>query len=136
MKWIFGKHETKILIGRQEEPQKSGSYDNEVDILNHFVDSYLSEYKDKLKVVSNTDDYTTLQYDEMDLMKLKYSDNAKWITIFVAPKIKKDYIDNELFITQKNKNQLHWKSFIKSDADLTKYVEICLKDLEFWKNMQ
>lgn len=133
MKWTFGNKEVKILIGKQDEKKPSNSYDDEVSILNNFIDSYLSDYKDKLKVVNNTDSYTTLQYNEMDLIRLKYSDNTKWITIFIPPKFKNEYIDNELFITQKNKNQLHWKSILNDKSDLTKFVDICIKDINFWQ---
>lgn len=133
MKWTFGNKEVSILIGKQDEKKPSNSYDDEVSILNNFIDSYLSDYKDKLKVVNNTDSYTTLQYNEMDLIRLKYSDNTKWITIFIPPKFKNEYIDNELFITQKNKNQLHWKSILNDKSDLTKFVDICIKDINFWQ---
>ena len=133
MKWTFGNKEVSILIGKQDEKQPSNSYDDEVSILNNFIDSYLSDYKDKLKIVNNTDSYTTLQYNEMDLIRLKYSDNTKWITIFIPPKFKNEYIDNELFITQKNKNQLHWKSILNDKSDLTKFVDICIKDINFWQ---
>ena len=133
MKWNFGNHSASILVGRQEEPTTSISYDDEVSILNSFIDSYLSEYKDKLQVVSNTQDYTTLQYNEIDLIRLKYSDKSKWITIFIPPKYKNDYIDNELFITQKNKNQLQWKSIINDKSDLSKFADICIRDIEFWQ---
>lgn len=133
MKWNFCSHSASILVGKQEEPTTSISYDDEVSILNSFIDSYLSEYKDNLQIVSNTDDYTTLKYNDMDLIRLKYSDNTKWITIFIPPKYKNEYIENELFITQKNKNQLHWKSVITNKNDLSKYVDICIRDIEFWQ---
>lgn len=125
----------KILVGRKEEKIESINYSNEEEILNNFIDSYLSEYKDKLIVVSNTNDYTTLQYNEMDLIRLKYSDKSKWITIFISPTIKNEYMNNELFINQKNKNQLHWKSNLTSSNDLQKYIDICIKDIEFWNKL-
>ena len=132
MKWEFKNAEFSILVGRKEEPKLSESYNQEVDILNNFIDAYLCDYKDKITIVSNTSDYTTLQYDEMDLIRLKYSDKTKWITIFIAPSIKKEYIDNPLFNSQKNKNQLHWKSIISDKSDLSNFNDICIKDIEFW----
>lgn len=133
MKWTFGNKSASILVGRKTEPTTSTSYDDEVSILNNFVDSYLSDYKDKMQVVSNSGNYTTLKYGDFDLIRLKYSDNTKWITIFIPPKYKNDYIDNDLFITQKNKNQLHWKSLINDKTDLSKYVDICVRDINFWQ---
>lgn len=133
MKWTFGNKSVSILVGKQTEPTTSTSYDDEVSILNNFVDSYLSDYKDKMQVVSNSGNYTTLKYGDFDLIRLKYNDNTKWITIFIPPKYKNDYIDSDLFITQKNKNQLHWKSLINDKTDLSKYVDICVRDINFWQ---
>ena len=132
MKFKAGDKEFTFLVGRMTEKTESASYDNEVDILNNFVDSYLIDYKDKLHIVSNSSDYTTLQYGEMDLIRLKYGEKAKWLTIFMPPKIKKEYMDNELFADQKNKNQIQWKSKIEDPNDLCKFVELCLKDIDFF----
>lgn len=131
MKFKAGDKEFTFLVGRMTEKTESTSYDNEVDILNNFVDSYLTDYKDKLHIVSNSSSYTTLRYGIMDLIRLKYSEKAKWLTIFMPPKVNKEYIDNDLFTNQKNKNQIHWKSFIDDSSELSNFVEICLKDIDF-----
>ena len=133
MKWTFGNYSTSIIVGRKTEPTKSTSYDNEVSILTNFVNSYLIDYIDKLQIVSNTENYTTLKYKEHDLIRLKYSDKSKWITIFIPPKYKEHYINDPLFEKQKNKNQLHWKSSLDTEQDLTKYVDFCLMDINFWQ---
>lgn len=131
MKFKIGDNDYSILIGRKSEKVESSSYDNEVDILNNFINTYLADYKDKLHIVSNTSHYTTLRYGIMDLLRLKYSEKTKWLTILITPKVKKEYIDNDLFTNQKNKNQLHWKSFIDDPSELSNFVEICLKDIDF-----
>jgi hypothetical protein len=133
MKWTFKNNEVSILVGRKEEKKESISYDSEVDILSSFIDSYLLEYKDKLHIVSNSSNYTTLQYEDRDLLRLKYTDTTKWLTIFIHPSFKKDYIDSELFTSQTNKNQLQWKSILSNKNDLSKFVDICIRDIELFQ---
>lgn len=133
MKWNYGDFEASILVGRKEEKKESNSYDTEVDILTDFIESYLSDYKDKLDIVSNCDKYTTLKYGDYDLIRLKYSDNTKWLTIFINPKMKEDFENSELFISQKNKNQLHWKSILSDRTDLSKFVDIAIRDIELFQ---
>lgn len=74
----------------------------------------LSDYN----IVANSDDYTTLEYKEYDIVRLKYSQRTKWISIFMTNNDKKENIDNVLFDAQKNKKQLLWKSIITDDIDI------------------
>lgn len=69
-------------------------------------------------IVKKSDDYTTLTYKEYDVVRLKYSDSAKWISICLCKNDKKNNIDNILFKTQKNKNQLFWKSIITDNISV------------------
>ena len=69
-------------------------------------------------IVKNSDDYTTLTYKEYDIVRIKYTDSAKWISICLCKNDKKNNIDNILFKTQKNKNQLFWKSYINNDINV------------------
>lgn len=72
----------------------------------------------KYDIVNNSDDYTTLTYKEYDIVRLKYTDSAKWISICLCKNDKKNNIDNILFKTQKNKNQLFWKSIITDNISV------------------
>ena len=69
-------------------------------------------------IVKNSDDYTTLTYKEYYIVRIKYTDSVKWISICLCKNDKKNNIDNILFKTQKNKNQLFWKSYINNDINV------------------
>lgn len=69
-------------------------------------------------IVANSDDYTTMQYKQIDLVRIKYTERAKWISICLTPEDKKENINNPLFEAQKNKNQVFWKSNIKDDISV------------------
>lgn len=89
--------------------------DSEKDILTKIaIDLSLNNYN----IFSNTDDYTTLQYKEYDIARIKYTDRTKWIEIFLTKEDKKNNIDNILFETQKNKNKLFWKSIINDEISI------------------
>lgn len=40
-------------------------------------------------IVKNSDDYTTLTYKEYDIVRIKYTDSAKWISICLCKNDKK-----------------------------------------------
>lgn len=67
------------------------------------------------KIAKNSDDYSTLQYKNIDIARIKYTDRAKWISIFISDECKKDIINNPLFNKEKNKNKVHWKSDLKNN---------------------
>lgn len=71
-------------------------------------------------VNTNTTDYTTLNYKLRDIVRLKYTDKSKWISVYLTDSDKKEYIDSPLFEAQKNKNKFQWKSKLEND-DLKKY---------------
>lgn len=77
------------------------------------------------KIVKPAEDYTTLQYKDRDLCRLKYTPKTHWIRVFVPPANKNKYIENILFEYQKNKNQLFWVSYF--DNSLAEYIP-ALKD--------
>ena len=88
---------------------------SEIDLLNKIAtDIGISDFE----IVNNTEDYTTLKYKEYDLVRLKYTDKAKWISLFLTKDDKSSNIDNPLFEVQKNKKQLFWKSNITQDVDI------------------
>lgn len=64
---------------------------------------------------NNTNDYTTLNYKGIDIVRIKYTDRSKWISIYLTDDDKKEYYDSSLFEIQKNKNQFQWKSKINND---------------------
>lgn len=73
---------------------------------------------DNYEIINNSTDYTTLKYKDYDLVRLKYTESSKWISLFLTKEDKNNNINNNLFDAQKNKNQLFWKSNINSDIDI------------------
>lgn len=77
------------------------------------------------KIEKNSTDYTTLKYKQYDLLRIKYTNGAKWIKILIVNKeLKNEYMDNPLFEAQKNKNEIMWKSTIDNIDD---YIDILNK---------
>ena len=113
-----------FLIGKKEE-RENKNYVIEKSILEKWISIFENEhYKNHFGIVQNSSDYTTLQYNNFDLIRLKYSDKVRWIKIFLTKEDKVVYLNNELFSSQKNKNELYWKSIINDDKDINKYINI------------
>lgn len=75
----------------------------------------------KFGIEHRTSDYTSLIYCDNDFFRVKYTDRSKWISIRLA---KEDRNENdERFVAQKNKGQLHWKANIHSIADIKLFEE-------------
>lgn len=70
------------------------------------------------KIENKSNNYSTLCYLNYDIIRLKYTNKSKWISILLTKDDKKKYINNSLFEQQKNKNQLFWKSIINSDIEV------------------
>lgn len=103
------------LIAESEFTKERIKNDDENTILSKIAtDLKISNYE----IVNNSDDYTTLKYKEYDLIRLKYTDRSKWISLFLTKEDRDSNIDNPLFEVQKNKKQLFWKSFITQDIDI------------------
>ena len=69
-----------------------------------------------LHIVANSDDYTTLQYKQIDIVRVKYTDKTKWIKIRMSNQDMKDEINNPLFVLQNKKTESMWKCNI-NDID-------------------
>lgn len=93
----------------------------EETILNNFIDT-LDVPKEDFKIEKKSDNYTTLVYKDRDLIRLKYTDLAKWVEVIVVRDMKKKYLDSPLF-EENTKSKVFWKSILK-DKDLTPYKEI------------
>ena len=72
---------------------------------------------------NNTTDYTTLNYKGFDIVRIKYTNKSKWISIFLSDEDKKIYNNSALFEAQKKKTQLHWKSKLYDD-NLEPYYQL------------
>lgn len=101
--------------------------DTEIEAADTIIDN-LGIDKSLFKYVKPSNDYTTIQYKDYDFVRLKYTNNAKWIKIPMSTEMKKKYKDNSLFDAEENKNKVMWKSNIK---DLHDYKNILLEVIEF-----
>ena len=112
-----------LLIGKKQE------YENpNAEIEESILIDYAKNFDYETTIEHNCKDYTTLKYNNYDIIRLKYGSISKWIQIFILDR--KKYVDNPLFATQKNKNQIMWKSTINTIEDLDKYIEIIKDTLE------
>ena len=84
--------------------------------------------KSLFKYVKPSENYSTIQYKDFDFIRIKYTDNAKWIQIPMTTAMRKVNKDNPLFDAEENKNKVFWKSNIK---DLHDYKNILLEVIDF-----
>lgn len=83
-----------------------------------------------LQITSNSDDYTTLQYKQIDIVRVKYTDKTKWIKIRMSNQDMKAEIDNPLFILQNKKTESMWKCNINDIDKLYSYLNHFIKQFD------
>lgn len=112
----------------KEEPKSTN--DIETNLLNNIISMLSDVYDSYLFTIEKmSNDYTTLRFYNYDVCRLKYTDRSKWIKLLIDSNLKDKYINSELFNSQKNKNELYWKSTLASE-DFTIYKEIMLNTCE------
>lgn len=83
------------------------------------------------RIEKNSDDYTTLKYKQYDLMRVKFTNNTKWIKILMVDKeLKNKYNNDPLFESQKNKNELMWKSIINNIYDYNDILKQVIEKID------
>lgn len=93
---------------------------NEQDICELVIEMLSSEIdKSCFGIEERSSSYLSLICGITDVLRVKYTNNSKWISIRLAKEDKKE--DDIRFIAQKNKGQLHWKAFIDDEQDLYKF---------------
>lgn len=81
-----------------------------------------------IQIRKTNSSYTSVFYgDYNDFVRFKLTDRTKWISIRIPHTERNIYIDSPLFVSQKNKNQLHWKTIISSIDDLHQFQELLIK---------
>lgn len=102
----------------------------EEKILDLFLNELSNTYnKNDFKIIANSDDYLTLQYKEIDIARVKYTERAKWVSILMTNECSKENLDNPLFEKQKNKNQAQWKSDF--NGNIEPYLSFLIKACEW-----
>ena len=85
---------------------------------------------DDLKIVANSDDYTTLQYKQIDIVRIKYTNAAKWIKIRMSIVDMKGEINNPLFVLQNKKTESMWKCNVNDIDKLYPYLNNFIKQFD------
>ncbi len=111
--------------------------EEEKRILSNFI-NLLSSYLDrnKLSIVANSNDYTTLQYTDYDVARLKYTDRSKWIKVPIANKCREANLNNPLFKDQIKKSEGFWKSTLQNEIlkPYIGYIILYVEEMESFKN--
>lgn len=126
MKFEVNNKTIEFLIGKKDE------YENpNAEIEENILKEYIRNFDYELSIVHNSKSYTTIQYHNVDILRLHYSDLSKWINIFIVPKYKDKYIDNPLFSENDNFNRISWFARINGIEDLDLFIDIIKEDLVF-----
>ena len=99
----------------------------EEDAANTIIDD-LGIDKSLFEYAKPSDNYSTIRYKGIDLFRIKYTDNTKWIQVPMTKQMRKANMDNPLFDTEKNKNKVFWKSNINNLLD---YKDLLLQTIDF-----
>jgi len=78
-------------------------------------------------VEKKSSNYTTLVYKKHDVLRVKITDRAKWISVYVYGDDRDAYADSPLFAIEKNKQQLAWKAAIEKADDVAGFADFCAK---------
>lgn len=101
-------------------------HEDEERACEYFIDELVKKgrNRDKFKIEHRAQEYTSLVYGLSDFIRIKITDNTKWISIFVSDEDKKKYENSPLFVKQIDKAAFHWKSYFESFDDLSKYIDL------------
>ena len=87
--------------------------EQEIVIADHFITLIQEKCPDTpLKLERRSENYLSLCFNRLDLVRFKYTERAKWVSIDAD--LAKVSADNPLFEAQKNKRVRHWKAKIEN----------------------
>lgn len=99
--------------------------DGEVSIAEHFIRLIESNCPEKtVKTMRKADNYLTLCLNETDILRFKYTNRARWLSIPVPSGHDES---DPLFLAQKNKKQFFWKATIQGFEDLEKFDDLMVE---------
>lgn len=101
----------------------------ESDILEQMIPNLNVMYPDKLKIVANTTDYTTLQYNDLDIIRVKSTLSTQWLKVRVSTKVRKEQAENPLFNEQVKKTETMWKCRVSDIDKLYPYINDSIKEI-------
>lgn len=86
-----------------------------------------------LKIVANSTDYSTLQYNDVDIVRVKSTNATQWIKILISNVDRKNEIDNPLFMLQNKKGESMWKCSIYDLDNLYPFINRAIEMIDSWK---
>ena len=92
-------------------------------IADHFITLVQENHPSTpLHLERRSENYLSLCYNRLDLVRFKYTERTKWISIDAL--LAKVSADNPLFEAQKNKRVRHWKAKLENLAILSDFDDI------------
>ncbi len=101
----------------------------EATILEQIIPNIEVKYPQALRIVANSSAYTTLQYKQIDILRIKYTPQTQWIKIRCFNRMLKEELNNPLFNEQEKKNESMWKCRVDDLEQLYPYINEGIKDL-------
>lgn len=95
---------------------------NEIDVCERVIKLLIQKGFDKenFGIEERASSYLSLIYCDNDFFRVKYSANAKWISIRLAKQDRN--VDDVRFEAQKKKGQLHWRADINNITDVDNFI--------------
>ena len=136
------KNSNQIVIGLSDTSDSVTEYKKESNETEETVCTYIMrkmtenrDPKHKFVIQHKSDNYTTLVYRNIDLVRVKWTPQAKWIAIYMGSKEMSDkYKDDPRFIEQSNKNQIQWRTGCLDENDLEDRIPIILESFDSIEN--
>lgn len=79
---------------------------------------------DRVFIERRSKDYISMFCGVNDFLRLKYSTRSKWLSLRLPHDVAALNVDNPLFSVQTNKNQLHWRGYLRSLDDLKLFKDL------------
>ena len=119
---IIRAEEGKIIIELNEHEKELSINEDEVTLANRALNRFLKQ---------NTTSYATISYRgnsfDWDLIRFKYTNRAKWVSVSMSSNERKEYEHSPIFAAQKNKRQAMWKAQIESIEDVDRLTDIAFR---------
>lgn len=127
---IIRAEDGRTVIELNEHEKELNINEDEMVLANRVLNrlASLGLDADKLVVKQNTTSYATISYRgnsfDWDLMRFKYTNRAKWVSVSISSKERNEYENSSIFAAQKNKKQAMWKAQIESVEDVDRLADI------------
>lgn len=130
---IIRAEEGKIIIELNEHEKELSINEDEVTLANRALNRFVNLGLDANRLVlkQNTTSYATISYRgnsfDWDLIRFKYTNRAKWVSVSMSSNERKEYEHSPIFAAQKNKRQAMWKAQIESIEDVDLLTDIAFR---------